>query len=144
MHINGDTVEIQGARYLVATRGQRLIGQFLDGVIYGGIVLAGALLGFLTLGLLGFVGGLAALAYALFQDGLGRGQSYAKKWMGLQVIDSRTGGPCTFGQSFIRNIILLALNWIDWLFIFGERRQRLGDRAASTVVVVDGGRPRGV
>ena len=137
MHITSDTVEIQGRRYLAASRGQRLIGQFLDGVVYAGIVLAGALLGILTLGLLGFVGGLVALAYALFQDGLGRGQSYAKKWMGLQVIDTRTGGPCTFGQSFIRNLLLLVLGFIDWLFIFGVTRQRLGDRAASTVVVVD-------
>jgi uncharacterized RDD family membrane protein YckC len=57
--------------------------------------------------------------------------------MGLQVIDVRTGGPCTYGQSFIRNLLLLALGFIDWLFIFGATRQRLGDRAASTIVVVD-------
>jgi uncharacterized RDD family membrane protein YckC len=144
MHITGDTVEIQGQRYLAASRGQRLIGQFLDGIVYAGIVLAGVILGFLTLGLLGFVGGLAALAYALLQDGLGRGQSYAKKWMGLQVIDVRTGGPCTYGQSFIRNIILLALNFIDWVFIFGATRQRLGDRAAGTIVVVADGRSAGL
>ena len=137
MHIIGDTVDIQGQRYLVASRGQRLMGQFLDGVVYAGIALVGMLLGLVTFGLLGFVGGLAALAYALFQDGLGRGQSYAKKWMGLQVIDVRTGGPCTYGQSFIRNLLLLALGFIDWLFIFGATRQRLGDRAASTIVVVD-------
>ncbi len=144
MQFSGDTVEIQGQRYLIASRGQRLIGQFLDGVVYFAIGLAGVLLGIVTLGLLGFVGGIAALAYALFQDGLGSGQSYAKKWMGLQVIDVRTGGPCTYGQSFIRNVLLLVLSFIDWLFIFGATRQRLGDRAAGTVVVVEGGRPVGV
>jgi hypothetical protein len=56
MHINGDTVDIQGQRYLVASRGQRLMGQFLDGVVYAGIALVGMLLGFVTFGLLGFVG----------------------------------------------------------------------------------------
>jgi hypothetical protein len=35
----------------------------------------------------------------------------------------------------VRNISLLILTWIDWIFIFGERRQRLGDKLANTVVV---------
>jgi uncharacterized RDD family membrane protein YckC len=52
-----------------------------------------------------------------------------------KVIDSRNGSPCTFGQSFVRNLLLSILGLIDWLFIFGEKRQRLGDKAATTLVV---------
>lgn len=52
-----------------------------------------------------------------------------------KVIDATTSASCTFGQSFIRNLTLTILGLIDWVFIFGERRQRLGDRAADTLVV---------
>jgi uncharacterized RDD family membrane protein YckC len=53
----------------------------------------------------------------------------------VRVVDARTGEPCTYRQSFIRNILLTFLGPIDWLFIFGERHQRLGDKAAGTIVV---------
>jgi uncharacterized RDD family membrane protein YckC len=54
------------------------------------------------------------------------------------VGDSRapieTVAPCTWGDSFIRNVSILGP--IDALFIFGEDHQRLGDKAAGTVVIV--------
>jgi uncharacterized RDD family membrane protein YckC len=77
-----------------------------------------------------------AFVYLLFGDGLRGGQSFAKQWPGLRVVDADTGAPCTFGDSFIRNILLTFLGPIDWIFIFGERHQRLGDQAAGTIVVV--------
>ena len=52
-----------------------------------------------------------------------------------RVIDARTGQWCSFWQSFVRNLLLSLLNFIDWIFIFGAKRQRLGDLAASTVVI---------
>ena len=73
--------------------------------------------------------------YLLFQDGLRNGQSYGKRIAKTKVIDSRSSLPCTFGQSFIRNLLLSILGFIDWIFIFGEKRQRLGDKAAKTLVV---------
>jgi len=39
--------------------------------------------------------------------------------------------------SFIGLILGGLLGPIDWIFIFGERRQRLGDKAAGTIVIVD-------
>lgn len=51
--------------------------------------------------------------------------------------DATTGAPCTYGQSFIRNLLLAVLGPIDWIFIFGERHQRLGDKAAGTIVIAD-------
>jgi hypothetical protein len=42
--------------------------------------------------------------------------------MGTAVVDAATGAPCTYGQSFGRNILLSILGVIDWVFIFGGRR----------------------
>ena len=55
--------------------------------------------------------------------------------MNTAVVDGTNGRPCTFGQSFVRNFFLSLLGPIDWLFIFGRRRQRLGDRIAATIVI---------
>lgn len=139
MRIEGAIVEIQGERYVLATRGQRLIAQILDGVVYGVIGVVGLVLGSVTFGVMAAVGGIAAAAYLLLQDGLAGGQSYAKRWIGVQVLDARTGRTCSFGKSFLRNLLLLILGIIDWVFIFGGARQRLGDKAAGTVVVQAGG-----
>ena len=76
-----------------------------------------------------------AIGYLLFSDGLGSGQSLGKRLVETKVIDSATGEECTFGQSFLRNFLLMVLGVIDWVFIFGAKRQRVGDIAAGTVVV---------
>ena len=55
----------------------------------------------------------------------------------MQCVDANSGAPCSFWQSFIRNLLLAVLGPIDWIFIFGERHQRLGDKAAGTIVVAD-------
>jgi uncharacterized RDD family membrane protein YckC len=52
----------------------------------------------------------------------------------MYVIDEKSGEPCTWGDSLVRNLFG-ALGLIDWLFIFGEKHQRLGDRVAGTIVV---------
>ena len=125
---------------MYATRPQRLLGQVLDGVV-------GAAPLILTL----FVSPendaiakpifIAALLWSVFYyflaDGLPGGRSVGKRWLGMRVVHADDGSPCTFLQSFVRNFLLAVLGPIDWLFIFGERHQRLGDKAAGTVVVVD-------
>ena len=75
-----------------------------------------------------------AVLYFLLQDGLPNGQSLGKILMRIQVIDERTGKPCGFGQSVLRNAFLF-LGLIDVLFMLSGRRQRLGDRVAHTLVV---------
>lgn len=82
------------------------------------------------------LGGFWLFFYFLFADGLRGGQSLGKRWIGMYVIDEKSGEPCTFGDSFIRNVFA-ALGPIDWIFIFGEKHQRLGDKAAGTIVVLD-------
>ena len=77
---------------------------------------------------------IGATLYFLLQDGLPNGQSLGKILMRIQAIDERTGKPCVFGQSVLRNAFLF-LGLIDVLFILSSRRQRLGDRVAPTLVV---------
>ena len=84
-----------------------------------------------------FAAGAWALFYYFFADGLHGGQSFAKRWLGMQVIDENTGAPCTYGQSFVRNLLLFVLGPLDWIFIFGDKHQRLGDKAAGTIVIAD-------
>lgn len=123
----------------LASRTLRLVGQFIDGIVAVVPTVVGLVLMFVseTLGGLLFFGGILwSVFYWCFADGLNDGRSVAKQWLGMRVVDATTGKPCTFGQSFLRNLLLGILGPIDWIFIFGERRQRLGDKAAGTVVIV--------
>jgi uncharacterized RDD family membrane protein YckC len=128
----------------LASLPQRLAAQFLDGLVvavpvlalvYGGTVLYG--FSDWPAGVLIAAAIFYAFTYVLFSDGLAGGQSLGKRWVGIRVISAETGAPCTYRQSFVRNLLLSFLGPIDWIFIFGERRQRLGDKAAGTIVVVD-------
>ena len=131
-----NTVEVQGRRYELASRWERWAGQFLDALIYVAIFVAGFLASaLLNVEILSILGIIAAILYVLFQDGLANGQSLGKKLMRTSVIDSNTANSCSFGQSFLRNLLLSILGFIDWVFIFGKKRQRLGDKAAHTYVV---------
>jgi len=124
----------------LASRSSRLLGQGIDGLIGAAPAVVGAGLTGVA-GPIGFIvlaaGVLWSLFYYLFADGFDNGQSYAKRWLGMQVIDAKSGAPCTAGQSFIRNLLLAGLGPIDWIFIFGEQHQRLGDKAAGTIVIAD-------
>jgi uncharacterized RDD family membrane protein YckC len=85
--------------------------------------------------ILGVAGFILAAAYLLLADGLPNGQSIGKRVLDIAVIDQRTRKPCTYFQSFVRNFLLALLGIFDWIFIFGRKHQRLGDLAASTIVV---------
>lgn len=124
----------------LASRSSRLLGQLLDGLVGVAPIIVAAIISSFSdaLGAMLVMAGLAwMIFYYLFADGLPRGQSFAKRWLGTHVVDAHTGAPCTFGQSFIRNLLLAILGPIDWVFIFGPRHQRLGDKAAGTLVVAD-------
>ena len=131
------TIEVAEKSYDLASLWERWFGQFLDGVISCFIILVGvALLVYAGLTEIGVVIAIIfSFFYSLFQDGLDNGQSYGKRIARTKVIDLRDGSPCTFGQSFVRNLLLVTLGLIDLVFIFGEKRQRLGDKAAKTLVI---------
>jgi len=123
-----------------ASRLTRLVGQVLDGFIgVGPLIVAAIFASFSdTLGTIVFIAaGAWSVYYYFFADGFTGGQSIAKRWLGMHVIDARTGAPCGYGQSFLRNLLLAILGPIDWIFIFGEHHQRLGDMAAGTVVITE-------
>ena len=130
-------IEVAKKRYELASLWERWYGQFLDAVIYCSIIVVVVVLavyaGLTEVGVV--IGIILSLLYYLFQDGLRNGQSYGKRIAKTKVIDPRNGSPCTFGQSFIRNLLFWILGLIDCIFIFGEKRQRLGDKAAKTFVV---------
>jgi uncharacterized RDD family membrane protein YckC len=123
----------------LASRSTRLLGQVIDGVI----TFLPLIVAFIVSGISQSLGHpvvivalLLAIGYYLFADGLPGGGSYAKQWLHMEVVDATTQRPCTFWQSFVRNVLLAVLGPLDWIFIFGERHQRLGDMAAGTVVLV--------
>jgi|688.fasta_scaffold1134676_1 uncharacterized RDD family membrane protein YckC len=80
---------------------------------------------------------ISAPLYYLLNDGLPNGQSLGKKLFRIQVIDEKTGEPCQIGRSFLRNLpmVIPLINLFDVMFIFGEKRKRLGDYWAGTIVV---------
>jgi uncharacterized RDD family membrane protein YckC len=128
----------------LASLSDRLFGQILDSLVAVAAFAAAGVLYFIspTLGGLGMVLAiLFAIFYILFADGLEGGQSYGKRLVHTACVDATTGAPCTFWQSFIRNLLLALLGLIDWIFILGKKRQRLGDKAANTIVVKTAAEP---
>lgn len=53
--------------------------------------------------------------------------------MKIKVVQYGTTRPCTYGQSFWRNLSEIFV--FDWFFALGKRRMRLGDMIANTQVV---------
>jgi uncharacterized RDD family membrane protein YckC len=129
----------------LAPRASRLMAQTLDALV--------ALLPLLLVALLSmaFDGGESdvfsvivilslgfLIGYYLFADAMPGGQSLGKQMLGLAVIDERSHRPCSVAQSFVRNLPAPILGALDWVFIFGSRRQRLGDKIARTLVIQRG------
>jgi len=121
-----------------ASRGARLGGQLLDGLI----LLAAFVPAFVLTTISEAIGQVAlipavifAFAYYFFADAMKGGQSFGKRAVNTAVVHSETRKPCTAGQAFVRNVLLYVLGPIDWVFIFGERHQRLGDKLAHTIVL---------
>lgn len=92
------------------------------------------------MGMLGLLLGLCgSLFYGFLLEGYWDGYTVGKKVFGIKVV-KEDGSSCGYGGAFLRN----ALEIIDGLFYYlvgfvfmasGDKRQRLGDRVAGTVVV---------
>jgi len=118
----------------LASPPQRFSAQFIDSIVTL-LIFIPAVLVWPAVGSLGAAGFILAAAYLLLADGLPNGQSIGKRVLNIAVIDQRTRKPCTYFQSFVRNFLLALLGIFDWIFILGRKHQRLGDMAASTIVV---------
>ena len=80
------------------------------------------------------IGVLASVwSYLLFRDAK-LGQSVGKRMLKLRVVDIESGAKCTWTQSLWRNLSHFCF-FIDALFLLINRRMRLGDMIAGTIVV---------
>ncbi len=124
----------QAARHQLATLGDRLLARFID-IMIACAIAALAFLAARALGAPEMIALPAALVYMLFCDGISGGQSLGKKLLRIAVLQKNSGNPGRLWQSVGRNIPLIVLGIIDWVFILGESRRRLGDYLANTEVV---------
>lgn len=102
----------------------------------------------------------AGLSYLLISDGLFDGRSLGKRLMGLRVLSTVTGGPCSMKESILRNaplgmgllfyklplvgwIIIVIVSALEFLILLGSKEgSRIGDEIAKTMVV-EGSPPKG-
>lgn len=76
--------------------------------------------------------------YFILLEGL-FGQTVGKRLLGVVVI-KRDGAPCTMRASIVRNLLRIIDGFLSYavglvMMLLSEDRQRIGDRAADTVVV---------
>ncbi len=70
----------------------------------------------------------------LLMDGVKKGGGFGKRLMSLQIIRLKDGQPANLKDAFVRRFAGL-FQPIDWLFLAGKERQRMGDKLAKTIVV---------
>lgn len=128
--------------------GARIGAAIIDSVLVGLISALFAILG-VTVALGSNSGGIAviialfgfviAFGYYLLLEGLWDGQTVGKKLLNIKVV-KESGHPIDLGDSVIRNLLRI----VDGLFYYAvgfvfmassDKRMRLGDRVANTVVV---------
>jgi uncharacterized RDD family membrane protein YckC len=131
--------------------GDRFIALIVDGII-GFLFLIPAVAALVMVGVEDFGAGtgvvfiagmIGAIGYGFVKDGMKGGQSIGKRMTGLMVVHLPTNQPCSTGQSALRALVYLLLNFVPYLgwlvepimvFAASDRR-RLGDRAADTMVI---------
>ena len=135
MHMDQSS-DLHTSEVMLASIPQRLLGQMIDGLVgIAPLLLLMVPLDDRTTRVVGIGWILWMLFHYLLADGLPNGQSLGKRVVGTRVVSVSTGEPCTYLQSFVRNLLLAILGPLDWVFMFGSRRQRLGDMSARTIVV---------
>ena len=124
---------------ILAPIGKRLSARFIDGVITFPVGYAMMLLTSMItsadslvplIPMYGFL-----IIYGLFADGMFVGQSVGKKLMKLRVVGIETNEPCSYQQSFVRNVT--GIFWlIDLVPLLHADRRRVGDYFAKTKVIM--------
>ena len=93
--------------------------------------------------ILGLILFLLPIRYSLIKDGLGEGQSYGKKALGLMVVNVKSNNPCSKSNSLGRNImtsVISSVPYIGWLveviMVFANQEGRkIRDLVAGTQVI---------
>lgn len=130
-------LEIAGKKFRLASRFARMFAFFLDSII---IFWLSSLLAIFSRFFFfrDFFGSLPFLLFwccgMLFLDGFKNGQGIGKRILSMQVIRLRDGKPCSFKDSFVRRLTSF-FQPFDVLFSLGNKKQRMGDLFAETVVV---------
>ena len=126
-----------GRRFLAVLIDSIILGivGYIIALITGGTTSAGFSLSGAPAGLLFLIG----LAYFTYFEA-NSGATLGKQLLGIQVVRADGASPIGYGPAVIRNLLRI----IDGLFVYlvgailiwtSPTRQRLGDRAAGTVVV---------
>lgn len=145
--------------YSKASLGSRFLASLLDGLIMAGLAIPAII--FYAIGMVqldNYYSGsddaipffiIAAflyfipLVYSFIKDGLGKGQSWGKKAVGLMVVYLPNNTACTIGQSCLRCLIgglLGIIPFVGWLVepimvLATEDGRRLADKVANTQVI---------
>ncbi|MDT5034707.1 MAG: hypothetical protein QOC94_4878 [Actinoplanes sp.] len=134
----------------VKVTGRRVVATLLDGVIFGivssiftalfGTSSSSSGMAFTRLS----TGGSALLfvvvvLYYVLMEGLA-GRTVGKMITGIRVVDEATGGTPGVGQAVLRTVLRLIDGILGYLVAFivvlaSDRRRRLGDMVAKTLVV---------
>ncbi|MFB6069417.1 MAG: RDD family protein [Halanaeroarchaeum sp.] len=136
-----------------AVVGNRIIAQVIDWIVILAILLVFSFVGGIVgqvapasrgivASLTGLLGILAMFGYTFLLEGYWDGKTLGKFLLNIKVV-REDGSPCTPGASFVRNVP--AFVWFTvFTYLVGfasmaatDRRQRLFDRLAGTVVVAD-------
>ncbi len=123
--------------------GKRIVAWIVDIVILGFVtgLISGALVGISTrlAGLAGLLATIITFGYFIYLEGT-YGQTVGKQVMNIVVV-TQDGDPCDMRASAIRNVLRIIDN-IPFIYLVGlvviyltDDRQRIGDLAASTIVV---------
>ncbi|HEY5274046.1 MAG TPA: RDD family protein [Acidimicrobiales bacterium] len=133
---------------VLAGLGSRFVAAILDALLQGILIVALIFLATLTGGgdhavaaAVAIVGAfLVLIGYHIAFETLRHGQTPGKRRAGLRVSSVR-GGPVRFWPSTVRNVLRL-IDILPWMYLAGaicilatKKNQRLGDFAASTIVV---------
>jgi uncharacterized RDD family membrane protein YckC len=135
-----------------ASVGDRFVAVLIDHIILAFVSLAFVIPAFI-LGAFAFSFGFALffgplilldfllwLLYFSYFEGT-TGQTFGKSLVGIKVVDEATQRPIDMGRALIRNLLRI-IDWLPFFYILGfilveveEKKKRLGDMAANTVVV---------
>jgi uncharacterized RDD family membrane protein YckC/RNA polymerase subunit RPABC4/transcription elongation factor Spt4 len=96
--------------------------------------------------ILGILFSALPIIYGCIKDGLGEGQSWGKKIVGLMVINLDNNTPCTMGKSFLRALISglivavpylnLLTMWIEPIMVLAtDDGRKAADKVANTQVI---------
>jgi uncharacterized RDD family membrane protein YckC len=143
-----------GTRPNFASDGDRIVAVIIDTILIfllslvifipfwllGGFFNFSGSFGFLFFGPITLLSWLLWLLYFTYFEATS-GQTLGKQLMNIRVVDEITLQHLDFGRSLVRNILRI-IDWLPFLYLIGfiliatnERKQRIGDMAARSIVV---------